>query len=167
MTVIWQWKAFAELDTRSLYQVLQLRQDVFVLEQQCLYSDIDNLDSVSYHLLGFNPLGSSQERKLIAYLRVVAPAKKYPEPSIGRVVTSLDWRRKGLGKQLLQKGLTKAKLQFPNENIRISAQRYLSDFYRGFGFQAVGQPYLEDGIPHIEMLLCCNDWVFANSPSKE
>jgi len=154
MEIIWQWKSFAELDTRSLYQVLQLRQDVFVLEQQCLYPDIDNLDSAAYHLLGFNPVDFSQERELVAYLRVVEPARKYAEPSIGRVVTSIDWRRKGIGKQLVQKGLAETKLQFPNENIRISAQRHLSDFYHKFGFQTVSQPYLEDGIPHVEMLLC-------------
>jgi len=154
MEIIWQWKSFAQLDTRSLYQILQLRQAVFILEQQCLYLDIDNLDSVSYHLLGFNPAGSSQEVELIAYLRVIEPARKYAEPSIGRVVTSLDWRRKGIGKQLVRQGLAETKLRFPSRNIRISAQLYLSDFYRKFGFQTVGQPYLEDGIPHIEMLLC-------------
>lgn len=145
--VTWQWKTFSELSTRSLYQVLQLRQKVFVIEQQCLYLDIDGLDSVSYHLLGLD-----KDEKLIAYLRVVEPTRKYAEPSIGRVVTCASCRGRGLGKQLLQQGLIETRAQFPNQNVRLSAQQYLSDFYHKFGFQTVSKPYLEDGIPHIEML---------------
>lgn len=144
----WQWKTFLELDVRSLYQVLKLRQNVFVLEQQCLYSDIDDLDTVSYHLLGF-----TQDRELVAYLRVVKPNEKYIEPSVGRVATHINWRGKGLGKQLVQEGLARTKLQFPDKNVRISAQLYLSNFYHKFGFQTVSKPYLEDEISHIEMLL--------------
>lgn len=148
MIVNWQWTTFSELSPRALYQILQLRQDVFVLEQQCLYADIDDLDSVSYHLLGLN-----QENELIAYLRVVEPTKKYAEPSIGRVATCRSHRGKGLGKRLMQRGIAETRTRFPTEGIRISAQLYLNSFYQKFGFQTTSKPYLEDGIPHVEMLL--------------
>ncbi|NER79760.1 MAG: GNAT family N-acetyltransferase [Leptolyngbya sp. SIO1D8] len=142
----WRWKQFTELTSEELYKILQIRQQVFIIEQQCIYPDIDDLDYDAWHLLGFSP-----EKELTAYLRVVAPGKKYQEPSIGRVLTHVNKRGGGLGRQLMEVGIQRTKQQFPQQGIRISAQTYLENFYRRLGFESIGEPYLEDDIPHIEM----------------
>jgi len=147
MDFSWHWAHFSELTAPELYQILQLRAQVFILEQQCLYQDIDGLDGDSWHLSATNDTG-----ELVAYLRVIAPGKQYNEPAIGRVVTDKNYRGIGLGRLLLQKGIKQTKDHFPQANIRISAQSHLSSFYRSCGFVCVGEPYLEDGIQHIEML---------------
>jgi ElaA protein len=146
----WQWAEFGQLDGASWYEVLRARQDVFVLEQQCLYPDIDGADSRAYHLLGWGELDG--QRQLLAYLRCFAPGEKYAEASLGRVLTVQSARGAGLGKQLLAEGIRRTELLFPQCAIRISAQEHLQAYYGGFGFLPVSDIYMEDGIPHIEML---------------
>ncbi len=144
----WLWKQFSELSAEQLYQAIQLREQVFVVEQKCVYLDCDDHDQSAWHLLGF------QDAKLVAYLRAFGPAGyKYPEASFGRVVTSPVARGTGLGKQLTSMGIEKIQATFSCHAIRISAQSYLQKFYAGFGFQVIGDEYLEDNIPHVEMLL--------------
>lgn len=144
----WSWQRFTALDAASLYAVLELRQAVFVLEQQCLYPDIDGRDEDCFHLLGRDAAG-----RLVAYLRTVPPGGSYAEPSLGRIVTAADARGGGIGRALVLEGIARTRAEYPGQAIRISAQCYLEQFYQSLGFATVGQPYDEDGIPHIEMLL--------------
>lgn len=142
----WTWVRFPDLSLDDLYDALALRCRVFILEQGA-FQDPDGLDQVSWHLLGRDDAG-----KLQAYLRVVDPGVKYAERSIGRVITSAEVRGTGAGRQLMAEGLARCDATWPGEPIRISAQAHLQAFYGGFGFRAVGEPYAEDNIPHIEML---------------
>ena len=142
----WIWSRFDELGVDRLYDALALRCRVFILEQGP-YLDPDGLDRKAWHLLGLDSAGVLQ-----AYLRVVDPGHKYAEPSIGRVVTSPEARGSGLGRELVGQGVRRCVAAFPGQGIRISAQAHLEGFYGAFGFVKVGQPYLEDGIPHLEML---------------
>lgn len=143
----WTWRRFGGLALDDLYDALALRARVFVVEQNCPYLDADGLDRASWHLLGRRGDGALQ-----AYLRVVDPGAKYEEPSIGRVVSAPEARRTGAGRLLLAEGLRRCEQTWPGDAIRIGAQAYLERFYAGFGFAAVGAPYVEDGIPHLEML---------------
>ncbi|CAL63484.1 Putative acetyltransferase [Herminiimonas arsenicoxydans] len=149
-TLNWQWLALHELDSAALYAVLEARQQVFVLEQQCLYADIDGEDQRAYHLLGWNNDGGP--RQLLAYLRCFAPGVTYPETVLGRVLTVQSARGKGLGRQLMAEGIRRAEQHFPGSVMRISAQWHLERFYGEFGFAKASDSYLEDGIPHIKML---------------
>ena len=142
----WHWSRFHELGVDRLYDALALRCRVFILEQGP-YLDPDGLDRVAWHLLGHDEAGV-----LHAYLRVVDPGHKFDEPSIGRVITSPESRGIGLGRELVAEGVRRTLAAFPGQGIRISAQAHLERFYGGFGFVKVGEPYLEDDIPHIEML---------------
>jgi len=151
MQVKWQWSRFDELSTRELYDVLKLRQAVFVVEQNCAYQDADDVDQFAWHLLGWQE-PAPPTRKLVAYLRLVFPGVKYPEPSIGRVLTAASARRQGLGKQLTREALIQAASEYAGQSLRISAQQHLADFYKEFCFSIVSEPYDEDGIPHVEML---------------
>ncbi|MBT9487715.1 MAG: GNAT family N-acetyltransferase [Rubrivivax sp.] len=144
----WQWVRFAGLSLDDLYDALALRCRVFILEQGA-FQDPDGLDQVAWHLLGRDETGALQ-----AYLRVVDPGVKYAERSIGRVITAPEVRGTGAGRQLMAEGLARCDATWPGEPIRISAQAHLQAFYGGFGFDAVGEPYAEDNIPHIEMLRC-------------
>ncbi|WP_374583455.1 GNAT family N-acetyltransferase [Pseudoduganella sp.] len=146
----WQWLDFASIPNADLYEVLRQRQEVFVIEQQCFYSDMDGFDQGAFHLLGWSELGG--RRSLVAYLRCIAPGIKYPEMSLGRVLTSQAARGSGAGRQLIAEGIRRAEALHPGHRIRIGAQAHLEKFYGSFGFQAVGEPYDEDGIPHLEML---------------
>ena len=146
----WQWRAFAELGTADLYAVLARRQQVFVLEQRCFYDDFDGLDQQAHHLLGWQAIDG--QRQLAAYLRCLAPGVKYLEMSLGRVLTARAARGTGAGRELLARGIGFACRQHPGHRIRIGAQAYLEDFYRGFGFETVSDPYDEDGILHVDML---------------
>jgi ElaA protein len=142
----WRWHRFADIGVDKLHDALQLRSRVFVLEQgPCL--DIDGHDRAAWHLLGHDP-----PNRLVAYLRVVDPGVKYDEPSIGRVVTAPEVRGSGLGRALMREGLTGCARHWPGRAVRISAQARLQRFYAGLGFVAVGDEYLEDDIPHLEML---------------
>lgn len=149
-TLAWQWAAFGQLDAAAWYEVLQARQDVFVLEQQCLYPDIDGADQRAWHLLGWGERDG--QRQLQAYLRCFAPGDKYPEAALGRVLTIQSVRGSGAGKLLMAEGIRRVAQLFPGSAIRISAQEHLQGFYGGFGFRPVSDIYMEDGIPHIEML---------------
>jgi ElaA protein len=146
----WQWRAFADLSAPELYAALGLRQQVFVLEQSCLYPDIDDYDQDAHHLLGWRSIDG--KRQLAAYLRCLAPGAKYSEMSLGRVVSSPQARGTGIGRELLEQGIAHAESLYPGQRIRIGAQRYLEQFYASFGFQTVSDPYDEDGIMHVEML---------------
>jgi ElaA protein len=149
--ITWQWSKFADLTVSQLYAMLALRQEVFVLEQTCLYPDIDGLDPAAQHLLGWRNAGDKLE--LVAHLRCLAPGAKYEEMSIGRVVTSPAARGTGLGRELVAQGLEFARLLHPGHAIRIGAQAHLEAFYASFGFVTVSEPYDEDGIQHIDMIL--------------
>ena len=142
----WTWCRFEALSLHDLYDALQLRARVFILEQGP-YLDPDGLDQSAWHLLGRGPDGT-----LLAYLRVVDPGLKYAEPSIGRVVNDARVRGTGIGRALVGEGVARCLAAFPGEGIRISAQAHLQGFYGGFGFITLGEPYLEDEIPHVEML---------------
>lgn len=142
----WRWYRFADLGVDNLYDALQLRCRVFVLEQGP-YLDPDGLDRMSWHLLGRDEAGVLQ-----AYLRIVDPGHKYEEPSIGRVITSAQVRGCGIGRALMQEGLTGCDRYWPGRAVRIGAQAHLEKFYTELGFCRVGDEYLEDGIPHLEML---------------
>lgn len=141
----WAWQRFAELGVDNLYDALALRCRVFILEQGP-YLDPDGLDRQSWHLLGRDDGGTLQ-----AYLRVVDPGLKYPEPSIGRVITSPEARGTGLGRRLFAEGVARCQAAWPGQGIRISAQAHLEPLYGSFGFVRVGEPYDEDNIPHLEM----------------
>jgi ElaA protein len=144
--VNWHWCRFEDLGVQQLYEALALRSRVFVLEQGP-YQDADGLDPDAWHLLGRDSSGA-----LIAYLRVVDPGRKYEEPSIGRVAVAPEARGRAIGRALMQEGIGRCRRAWPDRGIRISAQARLERFYRSLGFELVGAEYLEDGIPHIEML---------------
>jgi ElaA protein len=139
-------KPFSELTPHELYAILQLRNEVFVVEQNCVYQDADNKDQQALHFMGWN------ENKLTAYTRIIPPGVVYPEPSIGRVVTSPAERGTGIGKLLMEETLKQIYNLYGNTPIRIGAQFYLQKFYTSLGFQQTSAVYLEDGIEHIEMI---------------
>ena len=147
----WHWQRFEQLSADELYAILSIRQQVFAVEQNCVYQDIDNLDKTAWHLSGWK-FDNSTTANPVAYLRVVYPNYKYDEPSIGRLLTVESVRKTGLGKILLKKSIALINKEYPNQAIRISAQLYLQQFYSQIGFIKVSEPYDEDGIPHIEML---------------
>lgn len=146
----WQWSSFEALSCGELYAILKLRQAVFIVEQNCPYLDADGLDQVSWHLMGWRE--DAAGKALVAYSRLVFPGNRFPEPSIGRVITALSVRGTGVGKALTRKAVARAASEYPHMAIRISAQQYLEKFYARFGFETVSEPYDEDGIPHVEML---------------
>lgn len=142
----WMVKTFNELSTKELYEILQLRAEVFVVEQDCPYQDLDGKDVSSYHVLGYD------NTILAAYTRVVEPGISYSEIAIGRVVVSPKKRRTGLGVMVMQKSISFIESSLEIQPIRLSAQSHLQNFYADLGFQSTGKEYLEDGIPHVEML---------------
>lgn len=145
----WRWSTFAGLSSHDVYAILALRQDVFVLEQQSLFRDIDGIDLQSDHLLGWHDDGA--RRTLAAYLRCVPPGVHGPHVCLQRVLCARSTRGTGLGKQLFAAGVERALRQYPMQAIEISAQQYLEKFYGGFGFAIDSEPYLEDGILHCRM----------------
>jgi len=151
MTTTWTDKKFEDLSPKELYAILQLRSEVFVVEQNCVFLDMDDKDQVSHHLMAW------QGDKLVAYARIVPPGISYVEFSIGRIVTSPTVRKQGIGRVLVAKGIQLAYNLHGKEIIRIGAQYYLRGFYESFGFEKASDIYLEDGIEHIEMLLLTKD----------
>jgi len=143
--VVWNIKRFGELTVPELYAIIKARIDVFVVEQDCPYPDLDNYDQKALHLWAEN------DGEILAYCRIFDRGVKYPETSIGRVITTEKGRGTGLGKQLIQYAVEVIENRLGTSEIRISAQDYLLRFYSGFGFQDTGKKYLEDNIPHTEM----------------
>ena len=139
-------KAFDELTIHELYQILRLRSEVFVVEQDCVYQDVDNKDQKALHVIGL------KGDEVVAYTRIFKPGDYFDNVSIGRVVVRQDQRKYGLGKQIMLATMAAIDQRFPNKPIEISAQSYLLKFYTDLGFSAFGEEYLEDGIPHRRML---------------
>ncbi len=143
--VNWKIKRFKELSLAELYSVLQLRSEVFVVEQNCVYQDIDGKDEKAIHLLG------EIDGIVVAYARLFRPNDYFEQASIGRVIVKLSHREFKLGHQLMKEAINAVNEQFGTENITISAQLYLKKFYESHGFIQTSEMYLEDDIPHIEM----------------
>ena len=147
MTLSWIIKPYDELTLTELYTLLRLRVEVFVVEQNCPFQDIDGMDDRAYHLMGYTEAG-----ELAAYSRLFDAGISYEQVAIGRVAVGLAHRRLGLGQELIQQAVAQCEVLFGAQPIKIGAQLYLERFYQGFGFEQYGERYLEDGIPHIPML---------------
>ena len=145
MQLNWVYKSFDELSVAELYAILQLRNEVFSVEQHCVYQDADDKDQPAFHLCGWDG------NRLAAYCRILPKGISYEHPSIGRVVTSPQYRKGGFGRALMQLAVIKTIGQFNDPVIVISAQLYLQKFYESMGFAQVSDTYMEDGIPHIRM----------------
>ncbi|HMK18602.1 MAG TPA: GNAT family N-acetyltransferase [Chitinophagaceae bacterium] len=143
--VNWTIKRFDELTLDELYNILQLRNQVFIVEQNCVYNDTDGKDRSAWHLIAV------EDDRLVAYTRILSPGVSYNDPAIGRVVTSSSKRRSGLGRELMKRSIEACEKIFGKTSITLSAQVYLQSFYESFDFIVAGKEYLEDGIPHIEM----------------
>jgi ElaA protein len=147
--VDWHFLAFEALMNGQLYAVLQLRSEVFVVEQRCLFLDMDGADADAMHLLGM------RQGRLVAYARCLAAGVSYPQASLGRILTHKSVRGTGVGHALVEEALACLERQWGAQPIRIGAQAHLEAFYRQHGFLKTGPLYLEDGIPHLEMLRAC------------
>jgi ElaA protein len=139
-------KTFQELSLDELYEILALRSEVFVVEQDCVYQDIDGKDQKALHLLG------SKDGELVAYTRCFDKGFYFEEASIGRVLVKENQRKYGYGHDILEASINEVKSRFNTETIRISAQKYLTKYYESHQFKQIGEGYLEDGIPHIAMI---------------
>ena len=139
-------KSFEGLQTEELYDILQLRSAVFVVEQDCVYQDLDGKDKKALHVIG------KKENRTVAYTRIFGPGDYFKEASIGRVVVAQSERKYGFGKQIMEASIKAIKDEYKEDIIKLSAQTYLKNFYNDLGFVAVGEPYLEDGIPHVAMV---------------
>ncbi|RKD34386.1 GNAT family N-acetyltransferase [Thermohalobacter berrensis] len=142
----WKIKHFNELTTNGLYEIIKQRINVFVVEQKCPYFECDDKDLDSYHIY------ATDNNEIVAYARIIPPGVSYKEASIGRVLVKKDYRGNGLGRSLMERAIKYIIDELREDRIRISAQEYLLNFYKSLGFKAVSGTYLEDGIPHIEML---------------
>jgi ElaA protein len=138
-------KSFTELTTKELYEILQLRSEVFVVEQNCVYQDLDYKDQKALHILGF------KNDKIVAYTRIFKEGDYFENASIGRVVVAISERKYGYGHHLMKASIKAIKNNFKVDKITISAQVYLKKFYESHNFIQVSEEYLEDGIPHIRM----------------
>ena len=138
-------KNFQELTISELYQILQLRSEVFVVEQDCVYQDIDFKDQKALHVFGF------KDDKIVAYTRIFKPGDYFENASIGRVVVAAGERKYGFGHYIMKSSIKAIKTHFKVDEITISAQKYLKKFYETHQFKQIGEEYLEDGIPHIKM----------------
>ena len=145
-SIDWKFAAFDALALTELYAVLQLRSEVFVVEQACVFQDIDGTDTEAMHLLG------TSGGMLVAYARCFAAGIKFSEASIGRVITRSTLRGSGAGHVLMRQAIDSVTQRWGAQAIRIGAQARLEKFYRQHGFEKTGEPYIEDGIPHIEMV---------------
>ncbi|MFM9923307.1 GNAT family N-acetyltransferase [Variovorax sp. H27-G14] len=146
----WFCKTFDALTAWELYAILSARSEVFVVEQRCVYLDPDGKDMQAHHLFALD--GALGRQQVAAYMRLLPPGVSYEEASLGRVLTGREYRGQGLGQELLNKGLVQANMLWPDTALRIGAQAYLQKLYASAGFATVGEPYDEDGIPHIEMV---------------
>lgn len=139
-------KTFTELTTQELYAVLQLRCEVFVVEQECVYQDVDGKDQKALHVLGY------KEGNLVAYSRIFAPGDYFTQASIGRVVVKASQRQYGYGQLIMKASIKAVADHYGKTTIHLSAQTYLKEFYNAMGFKESGEEYLEDGIPHVGMV---------------
>lgn len=139
-------KNFKDLNKNELYQLLALRAEVFVVEQDCAYQDVDGKDFKALHILGV------EDDKLVAYARVFGPGDYFNEAGIGRIVVQKDYRSSGLGREIVLAAQKAILEHFSTRKIKLSAQSYLKDFYDDLGYTQEGEEYLEDGIPHIAMI---------------
>lgn len=155
----WRVHEFDQFDAGQLYAVLAARVAVFVVEQDCPYQDLDGLDDLALHLVGW-----TDDDSVAAYARILPPGTRFQQPSIGRVLTSLDGRGSGLGRELMRRAIEVVGEQYPGNAVRISAQCYLQRFYGELGFAVDSEPYEEDGIPHVEMQLPAEAAGSANDP---
>lgn len=144
--MIFKNKPFQKLTPEELYDILQLRAEIFVVEQTCIYNDLDGLDKQAIHLFAI------KEKKVVAYARLLKPGTRFPDFSIGRVVVKMQERQTGLGKQIMEEAKNFIIHEWDAGQIKISAQKYLQKFYEDLGFKVVTKEYLEDGIPHLGML---------------
>ena len=148
------YKPFAELTVYELYDIMALRQEVFVIEQNCPYLDADGKDLKGWHLMGRHIFDENTEGVLVVYTRLLPKGVSYDDyASIGRVVSSASVRGSGAGKILMQKSIAMMEQLFPNDPVKIGAQTYLLKFYESLGFESTGEEYLEDDIPHTTMIL--------------
>ena len=143
----WICKKFDALTVTELYEIIKLRSQVFVVEQNCVYLDADDKDLQAHHLFTYT------DNKIVAYARILAPQISYTEASIGRVLTAISHRKNGLGILLMQEAIKQTLHIYNTTSIKIGAQLYLQKFYEGFGFIQTSQTYNEDGIEHIQMVL--------------
>ncbi len=146
MDITFEVKRFDELSTVELYKILRLRAEVFVVEQDCVYQDIDNKDQKALHVIGY------KNNEVVAYTRLFDAGLYFEDPSIGRVVVSQKERKYGYGHDLIKESIKAVKIHYNTQKIKISAQTYLKKFYETHGFKQIGEEYLEDGIPHITMI---------------
>ncbi|MFN2364454.1 MAG: GNAT family N-acetyltransferase [Halarsenatibacteraceae bacterium] len=142
----WSIKSFAELDKGELYEILKLRVDVFVVEQECPYPELDGKDERAYHLIG------RKEGQIIAYSRLFLPGEYFEEAAIGRVIVKEEHRNQDIGTEMLKRSIKFLLEEKAVKDIKLSAQNHLRNFYENQGFEPVSEVYLEDGIPHIDML---------------
>lgn len=145
MTLRWTYQSFDQLSSNELYAILQLRNAVFVVEQNCPYQDLDDKDQQSMHLCAW------QDAALAGYCRILPPGVSYDSPSIGRVLTAMDSRKNGTGRAMMEKAIVHTLKEYDASKITISAQLYLKKFYESLGFEQVSDIYPEDNIPHIKM----------------
>ena len=143
MTVV---KKFSELSIEELYQILRLRSEVFIVEQDCVYQDLDNKDQISVHIF------IKEKNEIVAYTRIFKSGDYYKNPSIGRVVVSKKNRGKELGKKIMIYSIDYIQENLKGDKIELSAQKYLDKFYKDLDFYKIGEDYLEDGIPHQRMI---------------
>ena len=145
MNLFWHYKEFDQLTSKELYEIFHLRVEVFMLEQNCLYNEVDGKDPKCSHLW------CTLDGKIVAYCRIVPPGVSYPEPSIGRVVSHPEFRHLKLGHSLIRNAIQIIENHFETRSIKISAQSYLKKFYEQYGFVQTSEEYLEDNLPHMEM----------------
>lgn len=148
MTTHFVCKKLEELDNLTLFKILQLRQEVFIVEQDCPYLDADEKDLQALHLIGYD-----EAQNICCYARILAKGISYPGyASIGRVITKIEKRKSGLGSTLMKEAIKVCESIYPNQKIKISAQTHLAEFYQKLGFELTGENYLEDNIPHSAMI---------------
>ncbi|RWR13134.1 GNAT family N-acetyltransferase [Siminovitchia fortis] len=143
----WKIKTFDELTTNELYAILRERVDIFVVEQQCAYRELDNFDQSSYHIY------ACDGKEIAAYARILPSGTAYPELSIGRVLVKESYRGRGLAVELMKRALDFIREELKEKVVRLQAQEYLLSFYGSLGFEKISEVYLDEGIPHADMLL--------------
>ncbi|MBR9727558.1 GNAT family N-acetyltransferase [Shewanella intestini] len=151
MTLQWQQYTFSQLTTDQLFDILLLRVNVFVVEQQCPYPELDAKDR---HRETVHFIGTTNDGQIATYCRILAPGQSYPQASLGRIVVAKPYRGQQLGQPLVQKALDIALTTWPHSGVQIGAQHALETFYQTLGFKAASAMYLEDDIPHIDMIYC-------------